>query len=137
VSITAEARATLAAALEVAVAPWPMFPTRPPGELPTPCVFVDVAGRRADEADGAPLTVVTFPVVAIVDGADDAAVAALDELGDRIWDTARALSADPAFAAADITDVGGPNLRTLTTSIDVIVEYVTLCPDQPQLSEAS
>lgn len=130
-SVTAEARATLTAALEAVVAPWPMFATRPPGELPTPCVFVDVAGRRAADVDGAPVIVVTFPVVAIVDGGDDVAVAALDDVGDAVWDVARALHADPVYALADVTDVGGPHLRTLTTSVDVVVEWVTLCSDPP------
>jgi hypothetical protein len=134
-SVTAEARATLTAALAAAVAPWPTFSTRPPGELPTPCVFVDVAGRRAADEDGAPIIVVTFPVVAIVDGADDAQVGELDRIGDAVWDVARTLHAEPVYALADVTDVGGPQLRTLTTSIDVVVERVTLCNDPPTLQE--
>jgi hypothetical protein len=135
VTITAEARATLTAALAAELAPWPVFATRPPGELPTPCVFVDVAGRRADVDDGAPLVVVTFPIVAVVDGADDAQTAALDDVGDVVWDVARALHAEPVYASADSVDVGGPRLRTLTTTVDVVVEHVTLCPSH--LSEAA
>jgi len=131
-SVTAEARATLTAALTARLNPleWQVFPTRPPGELPTPCVYVDVAARRAADADGAPVTVVTFPVVAIVDGADDEQMLELDNVGDAIWDVALELSAVPQYATPDDVDVGGPRLRYLVTSIDVIVEYLTLCREE-------
>lgn len=127
-SITAEARQTLAEALTAAVAPVPVFAFRP-SELPTPCVYLDVAGRRAADDDGAPLIVVTFPVVAVVDGTDEAQMAALDTLGDQIWDAAVALEGEPVAAVADDVDVGGPRLRALTTVVDVVVAHLTLCAE--------
>ena len=126
-SITAEARQTLADALDAAL-DVPVFAYRP-GELVAPCVYLDVAGRRAADDDGAPLIVVTFPVVAVVDGADEAQLAALDALGDRIWDVAVELSAEPSAAVADDLDVGGPRLRALTTLVDVVVAHLTLCKE--------
>lgn len=131
-SITGDARSALVAALTPAVAPWPVSPV-PPLELAVPCVYVDVAERRADLDDGAPVVVVTFPVVAVVDGADEAQVLALDLAGDRIWDAAVAEGAEPAGARAEPLDVGGPRLRALTTLVDVIVARPTLCaPEETQ-----
>lgn len=127
VTVTAEARATLAAALELELAPVPVHP-HPPAELATPCVYLDVAGRRAAELDGAPITVVTFPVVAVADGADAAQVAALDDLGDRVWSLAYELKGEPSATVPGVLDTSGPRLRTATTTVDVIVEYLTLCP---------
>jgi len=126
-SITAEARTTLAAALDAAL-DVPVHAYRP-AELATPCVYLDIAGRRAAEDDGAPLIVVTFPVVAVVDGTDEAQMAALDALGDQIWDAAVALEGEPVAAVADDLDVGGPRLRTLTTVVDVVVAHLTLCAE--------
>jgi len=128
-SITAEARQTLAEALGVAVAPVPVFDVRPL-ELVTPCVYLDVAGRRAADDDGAPLIVVTFPVVAVVDGTDEAQLRALDVLDDQIWDAALELSGEPVSAVADDLDVGGPRLRALITVVDVVVAHLTLCAEK-------
>lgn len=125
-SITAEARATLTEALD-AVIDWPVFDTRPPGELPVPCVYVDVVSRRAGDDDGAPVVVVTFPVVAIVDGDDAAQCRALDVVGDITWDTVRALDGGAVSADPGIVDVGGPRLRSLVTLVDVVVERPTMC----------
>ena len=129
VTITADARATLAAALTAACDPVPVYEVRPT-ELAVPCVFLDVAGRHAADDDGAPLIVVTFPVVAIVDGTDEAQLRQLDVLGDQVWSTAVELSGYPTSAIADVTDVGGPRLRSLTTAVDVIVAHLTLCSQE-------
>jgi hypothetical protein len=128
VTITAEARATLTEAIDAAV-DWPVFDTRPPTEaLPTPCVYVDIAARRAADDDGAPVTVVTFPVVAIVDGGDDEQCRALDDIGDTIWDVVRSLDGGGVSATPADADVGGPRLRSLITLVDVVVERPTMCP---------
>jgi hypothetical protein len=125
-SITAEARATLAAALTPAVDPWPMFDTRPL-EVPVPCVYIDVVSRRFSSEDGAPVFVVTFPVVAIVDGDDTAQCRQLDVVGDVVWDVVWALDGGAVSADPGTVDVGGPRLRSLVTLADVVVERPTLC----------
>lgn len=126
-TLTADARATLTAALVDALAPLVVTDTRP-DELAAPCGWVDVARRRLGDADGAPIVVVTFPVIVVVDGADPEQVRALDDIGDAIWQTALELDAAPVTAEADTVDVGGPSLRNLITLVDVVTEYLTLCP---------
>jgi len=126
-SITAEARATLTAALTPAVEPWPMFDTRPPDELPVPCVYIDVASRRFASEDGAPVFVVTFPIVAIVDGDDAEQSRMLDVVGDVVWDVVWDLDGGAVSADPGTVDVGGPRLRSLVTLADVVVERPTLC----------
>lgn len=133
-TITAEARDTLTSALDDAV-DWVVFDTRPPtDELPTPCVYVDLAARRLADDDGAPVVIVTFPVVAIVDGGDDEQCRALDDVGDIIWDVVRSLDGGGVSATPADVDVGGPRLRSLITLVDVVVERPTLCPVTPEVS---
>ena len=127
-TVTGEARATLAAALGDACDPWPVT-THRPAELATPCVYLDVAGRRADLEDDAPIVVVTFPVVALVDGADEAQLDLLDSIGDRIWQCADRLEGFPSRADPGLVDVGGPTVRQLVTYVDVVIAHQTMCPD--------
>jgi hypothetical protein len=127
VTLTAEARDTLYVALAFALDPLPVSKTRPL-EPATPCAWIDVAARRLADEDGAPVVVVTFPVVVVVDGADEQQVMSLDDLGDQVWHVALELSSTPTAALPDLVDLGGPRLRSLTTSIDVVTDHLTLCP---------
>jgi ABC-type Fe3+-hydroxamate transport system substrate-binding protein len=132
VTITAEARATLTAALVLALADLDagiVVTSTRPLELATPAVFVDIAARRMADDDGAPVVIVTFPVVAVVDGADAQQVLALDDIGDVVWAVALELAADPSYATPGDIDVDGPRVRTLTTAVDVTVDRITLCPE--------
>jgi hypothetical protein len=128
-TVTGQARATLTADLVVACDPWPVFAHRP-AEPVAPMVFLDVVGRRADADAEAPVVVVTFPVVAVVDGADPAQLDLLDSIGDRIWHTAEGLDGFPSRADPGFVDVGGPTLRQLVTYVDVYVSRHTLCPSE-------
>lgn len=126
---TAAARTALFDALSAAFADTPVAVEQyRPLELTVPVVFVGIVGRRLDLVDGAPVVVVTFPVTAIVDGADDAQVAALDDIGDVIWRVALDLSATPTASAANV-DVDGPTLHAVVTAVDVETDHLTLCPD--------
>ena len=126
-TITREARTTLHDALTVALDPLPVGLTRP-DDPATPCAWIDVVTRRMADADGADVVVVTFPVTIAVDGADESQVLALDDLGDVVWHVAIDLTGTPTYATPDVVNVGGPRLRSLTTSIDVVTDYLTLCP---------
>jgi hypothetical protein len=130
VTITREARTTLHDALVTALDPLPVTLTRPPDPA-TPCAWIDVVTRRLADDDGAPVVVVTFPVTIAVDGADESQVLLLDDLGDIVWWVALELDASPTYATPDVINVGGPRLRSLTTSVDVITDYLTLCPPTP------
>ena len=127
---TAAARSELYDALAAAFAGTGVVVARTrPAELATPLVYIDVAERRFADADGAPVVVVTLPVVAIVDGADDEQVAALDDHGDLIWRCALEVKAAPSVAVRADVDADGPRLRGLVTTVDVDVAHLTLCPD--------
>lgn len=128
-TITAEARATLTGALRTACAPWAVTDT-PPADPAVPCVYVDLAERQMTDDDGAPVVVVTFPVVALVDGGDAEQVRALDDVGDLVWRTMLELHAYPTSARVREADVGGPRLRALVTLCDVPVDHLTLCPPE-------
>lgn len=101
---------------------------RPP-ELATPVAYLDVAGRRFDVADGAPVVVATIPVVVIVDGADDAQMAALDDWGDLVWRAVIAAGGTPVGATPAQVDVDGPVLRALVTTAEFEIEHLTLCEE--------
>lgn len=130
-TVTVEARATLAAALTATFADTPVTVTSTvPTELAVPACFVDAADRRMTDDDGAAVVVVTFPVYLIVDGADQAQVDALDGWGDLIWSTILDLAATPTASTTSPFDVGGPRLRTTVTLCDVPVHAITLCEEK-------
>jgi hypothetical protein len=101
---------------------------RPP-ELAVPVCYLDVAGRRFDNVDGAPVVVVVIPVVIIVDGANEEQVAQLDDLGDDVWWVALELTYTPVGSFPATIDVDGPTLRGSVTNVEVDVDHLTLCPD--------
>jgi hypothetical protein len=100
-----------------------------PLELAVPLVYIDVAGRRFDVVDGAPVVVATLPVVIVVDGSDDEQVYALDDYGDRVWKAALDAAMTPTQASPAQIAAGGPVLRGVVTAIDVDLDHLTLCPD--------
>lgn len=130
-TVTAEARTTLTAALADVFAGTPVTVTATsPTDPAVPACFVDVAGRRMTDDNGAPIVVVTLPVVLIVDGADAEQVAALDEWGDLIWSAVLELSAVPTATSSSPFDVGGPRLRSTVTLVDIPVAHLTLCQEK-------
>lgn len=131
-TVTADARRNLTAVLTAGLADLPVPPTvsdTRPVELATPTVYVDVAARRFVDEDGAPVVVVTFPVVVIVDGDDPEQLRQLDDVGDLIWRVVLDAGGVPTSAAPGLVETGGPTLRTLTTLVDVATDHLTLCPD--------
>jgi hypothetical protein len=127
VTVAADGRANLVIALTDHVTPIPVFAYQPPHPI-VPCVFIDVVGRRRETLDGGGTVIVlTYPVVAVVDGTNESQIATLDELGDQIWTAIESINGRPLEAAADTVDVGGPRVRMLTTIAAQLTMPRTLC----------
>lgn len=97
----------------------------------TPTVWVGDATRYPRTDDGFAELRVAFDVVALVDGADRAALEALDAYGDAIVDAALAAGFVLTAGVATLLDVGGPNLHAATITVEWPVAAPTLCPSTP------
>lgn len=125
VTATETARARLVDALTTAFVPLPVAATRPL-DLAAPAVYVDV-GSWDDVTDVVPQIVVTFPVVVVVDGSDEAQTLALDRYGDTVWTVAAEIGGRPSTGRPDIVNTSGPRLRTLTVDVALTVGLNTFC----------
>ena len=96
-----------------------------PDELALPaCWIVSPFGMR--EGDPATITAVVSVVIA-VDGAEQAQLAALDELEAATWVALEAVGT-PRLATPTVLVVGGPSVHAVTVTADVDVDVRTLCP---------
>ena len=127
----AEARTGLYNALTAAIAVvWRVHRT-PPVNPAAPCVWI---GPYVQNLNGPAITI-SFPVVAIYDGADHRQVDALDDLGAAVSDAIWRAKGRPVRSFSSSIDVGGPSLRSIEYQADFTVQGVTLC--MPALQEAS
>jgi hypothetical protein len=128
---TAAARTALHTALAATPIGRRAHKYRPPNPA-TPLVFVDDAETvTADEVT------ITLPVVVVVDGADPAQAAFLDDWGDLVEDAAYAARYRSAGRTPSLLDVGGPTLRSVTVRVEVDHVGPTLCPAHPLSPEES
>ena len=107
---------------------------RPPDNVVTPCVWVDVPSvNRTDIGSrGATTLVGTWQVMLLVDGADSAQVALLDEGPARAWDAIDALPMTDVMGMSPRSfDVGGPRTRGMVLTVEVSLMARTLCPPPP------
>ena len=126
-----DARSALHAALQdVAAAPWRVHRVPPANPVATPCVWV---GPYIQNLNGPSITI-SFPVIAVYDGADRAQVEGLDDLGAAISDAIWRAKGRPIRSFSTTIEVGGPSLRAIEYQADFTVQGVTLC--MPQLAEA-
>ena len=93
----------------------------------------DEAHGTCDPSDGPSITI-SFPVVAIYDGADHRQAEALDDLGAALSDAIWRAKGRPVRSFSSSIDVGGPSLRAVEYQADFTVQGVTLCI--PLLQEA-
>lgn len=103
----------------------------PPANIAAPCAWVDMPTvvRRDLSARGATVVVVSWPVMLVVDGRDDAQVRQLDEGIARLWDAIDALERTEALTVtAQPFDVGGPSLRGVVLTAEETILARTLCP---------
>ena len=70
---------------------------------------------------------ISFPVVAVYDGADHRQVEALDDLGAVMSDAIFRAGGRPIAVAARRLDVGGPTLRSVEYQADFTAQGITLC----------
>ena len=125
----AEARTSLHDALQgVTPETWRVHRTAP-AQITAPCVFVD-SPTIGTATPG--LINVTFPIVAVVDGAQHRQLEQLDELLVAMWDAASKIGI-PRSSTPAALDVGGPSLRAQTITVEIVMAAVTFC--LPQLSE--
>ena len=125
-----EARTALHTALTGALATvWRVHRT-PPVNPAAPCVWI---GPYVQNLNGPSITI-SFPVVAIYDGADHRQVDGLDDLGAAMSDAIWRAKGRPIRSFSSSIDVGGPSLRAIEYQADFTVQGVTLC--MPQLAEA-
>ena len=125
-----EARTGLYEALTAAIAAvWRVHRT-PPVNPAAPCVWI---GPYVQNLTGPTITI-SFPVVAIYDGADHRQVDALDDLGATLSDAIWRAKGRPVRSLSTSIDVGGPSLRAIEYQADFTVQGVTLCT--PLLKEA-
>jgi hypothetical protein len=125
-----EARTVLYEALQgVAASPWRVHRVPPASPAP-PCVWI---GPYEQSLDG-PVIRVSFPVVAVYDGADRRQVEALDDLGAAVSDAIWKAKGRPIRSFSSTIDVAGKSLRAVEYQADFTVQGVTLCI--PQLKEA-
>jgi len=96
-----------------------------PDELATPAVWiVSPFGIRPSD----PRTIVAeVSVIVVVDGAEPAQLAALDDLTAAAW-VALELVGTATLATPTAFVAGGPTLHAVTVSADVDVDVRTLCP---------
>lgn len=74
------------------------------------------------------VTVATFPVWIVYDGAVRAQVAGLDDLVSQVWDAVQQVrQATPQSATPSTVDGGPPSVRAVVVSVDVTVSAMTLC----------
>jgi hypothetical protein len=126
-----EARTGLYTALTGAIAAvWRVHRT-PPVNPAAPCVWI---GPYQQQLNGPAITI-SFPVVAIYDGADHRQVEALDDLGAALSDAIWKAKGRPVRSFSSSIDVGGPSLRAVEYQADFTVQGVTLCT--PLLEAAS
>jgi hypothetical protein len=125
-----EARTTLYTALQgVAESPWRVHRVPPANPAP-PCVWI---GPYEQNLLG-PSINISFPVVAVYDGADRRQVEALDDLGASVSDAIWKAKGRPTRSFASTIDVGGRSLRAVEYTAEFSVQGVTLCI--PLLQEA-
>lgn len=125
-----EARTALYEALQAALAaPWRAHRT-PPANPAAPCVWI---GPYSQNLSG-PVLTISFPVVAVYNGADRAQVEQLDDLGATVSDAIWRAKGRPIRSFASTIDVAGPTLRAIEYQADFNVQGVTLC--LPALQEA-
>jgi hypothetical protein len=118
-----QARTTLYEALTAAIAAtWRVHRT-PPVNPSAPCVWV---GPYVQNLNG-PAIQISFPVVAIYDGADHRQVEALDDLGAALSDAIWRAHGRPVRSFSTSVDVGGPSLRSVEYQADFTVQGTTLC----------
>lgn len=125
-----EARTALHTALQAAMAsPWRVHRT-PPVNPAAPCVWI---GPYVQDMNGASITI-SFPVIAVYDGADRAQVEGLDDIGASVSDAIWRAKGRPVRSFASTISTGGPSLRAVEYQADFTVQGVTLC--LPVLQEA-
>lgn len=132
VSAISESRARIAQSLrDDAVLPGWRIHDVSPANLVTPAAWVDMPSldRRELTGRGATTVVVTWSVMLVVDGRDDAQMAALDEGLARLWDAVDKLPrVDCISVAAQPFDVGGPRNRGVVLTVEETIIARTLCP---------
>lgn len=103
-----------------------------PDELATPTAWiVSPFGLRPED----PRTIVAeVSVIVVVDGAEPAQLANLDDLTAAAW-VALELVGTATLAGPTVLSAGGPNLHAVTVSGDVDVDVRTLCPPALELAE--
>jgi hypothetical protein len=125
-----EHRTGLYVALQgVATAPWRVHRTPPASPAP-PCVWI---GPYEQSLIGPSITI-SFPVVAVYDGADRRQVEALDDLGAAVSDAIWKAKGRPVRSFSSTIDVAGRSLRAVEYQAEFSVQGVTLC--LPVLQEA-
>jgi hypothetical protein len=117
-------RTTLHAALQAALAemPWRVHRT-PPVNPAAPCVWIGPYVQMLDNV----VIRISFPVVALYDGADHRQVDRLDDLGAVISDSIFRAGGRPSRSLPGRLDVGGPTLRSLDYQADFTAQGTTLC----------
>jgi hypothetical protein len=126
-----DARTALYEALQgVTVSPWRVHRVPPANPAP-PCIWI---GPYEQSLDG-PAIRISFPVVAVYDGADRRQVEALDDLGASISDAIWKAKGRPIRSFSSTIDVAGRSLRAVEYQSDFTVQGVTLCT--PLLEAAS
>lgn len=130
----ASARADLFAALKPLLPDGRVTP-RVPAQVVAPCIWIEAA-RLAPEGRGtnSSVLVATFPIVAVVDGSQDAQTVTTDEITARVWDAAEHAGATCTDAQPETLDVGGPALRAVTIAAAVTLRGRTLCPPEQEES---
>jgi len=127
-----ELHATLVEQLGAAGLPADAIHAYAPDELATPTAWiVSPFGIRPSD----PRTVVAeVSVIVVVDGAEPAQLAALDDLTAAAW-VALELVGTATLAGATVLAAGGPTLHAVTVAGDVDVDVRTLCPPVLELAE--
>lgn len=117
-------RTKLHGALQAALAemPWRVHRT-PPVNPAAPCVWIGPSVQQLDNV----VIRISFPVVAVYDGADTRQVDGLDDLGAVISDSIFRAGGRPSRSLPGRLDVGGPTLRAVEYQADFTANGTTLC----------
>lgn len=117
-------RTGLHGALQAALAesPWRVHRT-PPVNPVAPCIWI---GPYVQTLDGVTIRI-SFPVVAIYDGADNRQVEGLDDLGALMSDAIFRAHGLPVRSLPGRIDLAGPSLRSLEYQADFTAQGTTLC----------
>jgi len=107
----------------------------PPAAPTAPCAWVEVAAGQSRFDETAWATI--LDVVVVADGSNDAGWELLYALADRViallsshrWLDAPAPDSLVTAARARPVDVGGPNLRGLEVTVELLVPAATMCSD--------